>query len=275
MAGIECDGNSYYMARTTRDREHLRKSVLEQMGWKMFRVWSTEWINNKVGEQKRLLDFIENAINTYQESANKEKVSFPEKKEESIEVEFLQKTSVESPKLNFPYYRIGDWRTAVFDYNKGNLENLSARIRAVVEVEQPIHLDLLYRRLASAFGNEKATKPIRYTIDQALENVMANEVVIEDGFVRFKTFTDVKARIPNGAQDRNIEYISKMEIADAMMTVIKHSYGIDKDALCAEVTSIFGYDRMGPKIAKAMNDTIDYMMQNNMVTIMDGKMHIK
>ena len=52
-------------------------------------------------------------------------------------------------------------------------------------------------------------------------------------------------------------------------------YGIDKDALCAEVTSIFGYDRMGPKIAKAMNDTIDYMMQNNMVTIMDGKMHIK
>lgn len=43
-------------------------------------VWSTEWINNKVGEQKRLLDFIENAINTYQESANKEKVSFLEKK---------------------------------------------------------------------------------------------------------------------------------------------------------------------------------------------------
>lgn len=275
VAGIECDGNSYYMARTTRDREHLRKSVLEQMGWKMFRVWSTEWINNKVGEQKRLLDFIENAINTYQESANKEKVSFPEKKEENVEVEFLQKTSVEPSKLNFPYYRIGDWRTAVFDYNKGNLENLSARIRAVVEVEQPIHLDLLYRRLVSAFGNEKATKPIRYTIDQALENVMANEVVIEDGFVRFKTFTDVKARIPNGAQDRNIEYISKMEIADAMMTVIKHSYGIDKDALCAEVTSIFGYDRMGPKIAKAMNDTIDYMMQNNMVTIIDGKMHIK
>ena len=275
VAGIECDGNSYYMARTARDREHLRKSVLEQMGWKMFRVWSTEWINNKVGQQKRLLNFIENAINTYQESANKEKVAFPKKKEESVEVEFLQKTSVESPKLNFPYYRIGDWRTAVFDYNKGNLENLSARIRAVVEVEQPIHLNLLYRRLASAFGNEKATKPIRYTIDQALENVMANEVVIEDGFVRFKTFTDVKARIPNGAQDRNIEYISKMEIADAMMTVIKYSYGIDKDALCAEVTSIFGYDRMGPKIAKAMNDTIDYMMQNNMVTIMDGKMHIK
>ena len=100
-------------------------------------------------------------------------------------------------------------------------------------------------------------------------------MVIKDGFVRFKTFTVTKARISNGTQDRNFEYISKMEISDAMMTLIKHSYGIDKDALCAEVTSILGYDRMEPKIAKAMNDIIDYMMQNNMVTIMDRKMHIK
>ena len=275
VAGIECDGYSYYMARTTRDREHLRKSVLEQMGWNMFRVWSTEWINNKAGEQKRLLDFIENAIKNYKKSNNKEKIAFSNKKEESVQFEVLQKNSENQLKLSFPYYRIGDWRQAIYDHNKGNLENLSARIRAVVEVEQPIHIDVLYRRLASAFGKEKATKSIRYTIDQALETVMANEIVIEDSFVRFKTFTDVQARIPNGTQDRNIEYISKPEIADAMMTVIKNSYGIDKDALCAEVTNIFGYDRIGPKIAKAMKDTIDYMLQNNMVTIIDGKMHIK
>ena len=133
----------------------------------------------------------------------------------------------------------------------------------------------MYRRLASAFGNEKATKPVRDTIDQALNRVMANEVVIEDGFVRFKTFTDIRARIPMGTQDRNIEYISKPEIADAMLTVIRNSLGIDRDALCAEGTSIFGYDRMGPKITKAMNDTIDYMLNKDMVIIMDGKMHIK
>ena len=32
---------------------------------------------------------------------------------------------------------------------------------------------------------------------------------------------------------------------------------------------------MGPKITKAMNDTIDYMLNKDMVIIMDGKMHIK
>lgn len=176
--------------------------------------------------------------------------------------------------MDFPYYQIGDWRKAKFDYNKGNLQNLSARIRAVVEVEQPIHLDILYRRLASAFGNEKATKPIRDTIDQALDTVMKDEIIIEDKFVRFKNFKNIRARIPMGTQDRNIEYISKPEIANAMMMVIKNSYGIEKDALCAEVTSIFGYDRMGPKIAKAMNETIEYMIEKGMIKIVDGKMHL-
>jgi hypothetical protein len=133
----------------------------------------------------------------------------------------------------------------------------------------------LYRRLASAFGNEKATKPVKNTINICLERTMKNEIVIEDNFVRLSNFTDIKARIPRGIQDRSIEYISKPEIADAMRTVIKASYGISKDDLCTEVTSIFGYDRMGPKISKAMNDTISYMLEKNMVTIVDGKMHLK
>lgn len=269
VAGIECDGNSYFMARTARDREHLRKSILEQMGWRMFRVWSTEWINNREGEQKRLIDFVIDAIKTYKKSDDKAQISLP-KLEENVRVEVLQKVE-NSKKLCFPYYQIGDWRSVKYDYGKSELQNLSDRIKAVVEIEQPIHLDMLYRRLASAFGNEKATKPVRDSIDQVLNKVMANEIVIEDGFVRFKTFTEIRARIPMGTQDRSIEYISKPEIADAMMTVIMNSFGIDKDALCTEVTSIFGYDRMGPKITRAMNDTIDYMLDKDIIIIMDGK----
>ena len=62
IAGIECDGNSYYMARTVRDREHLRTAVLERMGWKMHRVWSTEWIRNPEGEKERLMEFVRDAL---------------------------------------------------------------------------------------------------------------------------------------------------------------------------------------------------------------------
>ena len=43
VAGIECDGVSYVAARTARDRDRLRSTVLKNMGWNLYRVWSAEW----------------------------------------------------------------------------------------------------------------------------------------------------------------------------------------------------------------------------------------
>ena len=62
VAGIECDGFSYASAKTTRDRDRLRSSVLRGMGWNLYRVWSTEWFKNPEVEGQRLLDFIQKAV---------------------------------------------------------------------------------------------------------------------------------------------------------------------------------------------------------------------
>ncbi len=62
VAGIECDGFSYHNARTARDRDRLRSSVLKNMGWNMYRVWSTEWYRNPQIEGQKLIEFIEKAI---------------------------------------------------------------------------------------------------------------------------------------------------------------------------------------------------------------------
>ena len=61
-AGIECDGFSYASSRTARDRDRLRSSVLKNMGWNMYRVWSTEWYKNPEIEGEKLLFFVESAI---------------------------------------------------------------------------------------------------------------------------------------------------------------------------------------------------------------------
>lgn len=58
VAGIECDGFSYAAARTTRDRDRLRGSVLKNMGWNMYRIWSAEWYKNPEVEGEKLLAFI-------------------------------------------------------------------------------------------------------------------------------------------------------------------------------------------------------------------------
>ena len=46
VLGIECDGATYHSARSARDRDRLRQEVLENLGWKIHRIWSTDWFRN-------------------------------------------------------------------------------------------------------------------------------------------------------------------------------------------------------------------------------------
>lgn len=46
LMGIECDGASYHSAKSTRDRDRLRQSILERLGWQIRRIWSTDWYRN-------------------------------------------------------------------------------------------------------------------------------------------------------------------------------------------------------------------------------------
>jgi very-short-patch-repair endonuclease len=43
LVGVECDGATYHRAATARDRDRLREMVLRELGWRIRRVWSTEW----------------------------------------------------------------------------------------------------------------------------------------------------------------------------------------------------------------------------------------
>lgn len=54
LAGIECDGATYHSSATARDRDKLRQSVLENLGWNIIRIWSTDWWTNKKGSLEEL-----------------------------------------------------------------------------------------------------------------------------------------------------------------------------------------------------------------------------
>jgi very-short-patch-repair endonuclease len=43
LAGVECDGATYHRSAVARDRDKIRQQVLENLGWRIFRVWSTDW----------------------------------------------------------------------------------------------------------------------------------------------------------------------------------------------------------------------------------------
>ena len=62
ILGVECDGASYHSAKSARDRDRLRQEVLEHLGWKLHRIWSTDWFNNPQREAEKLRSAITERI---------------------------------------------------------------------------------------------------------------------------------------------------------------------------------------------------------------------
>lgn len=56
LLAIECDGPTYHAARAARDRDKYRQAVLEGLGWRVIRIWSTDWCANPELETQNLLE---------------------------------------------------------------------------------------------------------------------------------------------------------------------------------------------------------------------------
>lgn len=59
IVGLECDGATYHSSKSARDRDRLRQSVLEELNWRIHRVWSTDWYRDPEREFSRLVQNIE------------------------------------------------------------------------------------------------------------------------------------------------------------------------------------------------------------------------
>ena len=58
LAGVECDGATYHRSATARDRDKTRQQVLENLGWTIARVWSTDWWYDPDSAFKQLDEFL-------------------------------------------------------------------------------------------------------------------------------------------------------------------------------------------------------------------------
>lgn len=55
LLGIECDGATYHSAKSARDRDKTRQEILENLGWAIHRIWSTDWFQHTERELQKLL----------------------------------------------------------------------------------------------------------------------------------------------------------------------------------------------------------------------------
>ncbi|GEM_PF-5322399 len=59
LLGVECDGASYHSSQFARDRDRLRQMILENLGWIIHRIWSTDWFRDPRRELNKLLTRLE------------------------------------------------------------------------------------------------------------------------------------------------------------------------------------------------------------------------
>ncbi len=61
ILAVECDGATYHSALWARERDRLRQEVLENMGWRFHRIWSTDWFYRREESIEKLRAALESA----------------------------------------------------------------------------------------------------------------------------------------------------------------------------------------------------------------------
>lgn len=83
ILGIECDGATYHSSASARERDRLRQNILENLGWKIARIWSTDWFESKEREVRRIVKTLEEIV-----ALNRQKRAAVEDSREEAAVEF-------------------------------------------------------------------------------------------------------------------------------------------------------------------------------------------
>lgn len=260
VLGVECDGASYHSAKTARERDRLRQDVLESMGWRIYRIWSTDWIKDHHTEGRRLVDAVHKAIAEYGTDT---------KMSSDIPVFSTKPLIKEGEKPDPIKDAFADYIAPKFDY-KETLEN---NIFNMINQGYPIHEDLLYQACCSYFDRTKVTSVVKDKVNSVLSYLkIRNRIIEEDGFYYPKDYSQIPLRV---AGVRSAEYISIPELQNAICKIAQLSIGIDKDGLLLATANALGFKRRGPAVKAQLEEAFDRLVSSKKITFEDGKIVLK
>ena len=250
LAGVECDGATYHSSATARDRDKVRQSVLEGLGWNILRVWSTEWFRNRKIVAERLNEKLRALLEDDRaRRAKEEEVSAQNQVEPTIEppdlgssanaVDDLMGSSaisaassgsiVEQPIETTPLFARSEGSTpSKFPRQESTDEPLDPErffdadyapvlinlIEKIIHEDGPMPLHVLGRQVSNAHGWQRTGRRISERVSKCVSGM---EMHAEDG-VKFVwapgTYSTTIPFKPNTS--RPLREISRSEIASVI-----------------------------------------------------------
>lgn len=249
ILAIECDGSTYHKSKSSRDRDRLREEILTRIGWKYYRIWSTEWFKNKDIEKKKLLDLCHLYL-----SEHNEKLMNAEKE---INIDEYKSLFIEYPAYDFERLNI--------QYSKER--NLFKIIFDIIDTFGPIHLDLILKKMAKFLNVQKVTSKLVKEFENELLYNPDTVLFEENNYYCVDNNFKVAFRYEGNKSDkRDIKYINDYELKDAIIKIIKYKGGISKDTLYRVITKLVNSSLNSASI-RVLDNVFNSLINDNIIEL--------
>lgn len=184
LAGVECDGATYHRGATARDRDRLRQHVLEALGWRIMRVWSTDWWTNAAREADRLHAQLGSALekSRVERTARSEPPAQPATSEavddgsEASDEGVMAVPDEASSEAHEP------GAAPELFYDPGYRDRLGALVSGILREQGPLREDRLVQAVARLHGFSRTGREIR---DRVMAVLPASSIITTEDIGRF------------------------------------------------------------------------------------------
>ncbi|MBP5586839.1 MAG: DUF3320 domain-containing protein [Lentisphaeria bacterium] len=284
LLAIECDGSSYAAQRTTRDREHLRPSVLQSLGWHTYRAWSVDWAFARKHAEQDLLHVLDEIRNT-PEAPEPETEPEPEPEngpeqvpgETAAEPDAGKKTETSpAPVQSASQFRKDYvvWRPAKplnpdLFYAPESRALIRRQIREIIQTEGPIYGSLLKKRITKAWGFARAGGNIAAVLRDCMPDKLtttsnADEPVYWPGNVSPADYRDYRIGTDRDAK-RAIDEIPPEELANAMHEILVDFASCEQDVLFRETIRLFGLNTLTAKARQYLEYAVAVLQRSGRI----------
>ena len=263
--GIECDGATYHSSPTARDRDWLRQQVLERLGWRIHRVWSTSWIRDPDTEISAIERSLEQARRDQDDpgratsggNVQVESVAPPDIPEPTVVPKWAQQPA--SPPQLFDEYRRYEGKARRGDLLNVSLGELSDLVREIINAEQPVHIETIIDRVRDTYGAPRAVKRIRDRVEQAIDRVLGHQRDrTKPPFLERKSIEPTR---PRRNADRSVLHVAPSEIDEGLLLIARKTFGSERAELVRETARQFGWGSTGQNIKRELSKGIDGLLK--------------
>ncbi|UOQ54236.1 DUF3320 domain-containing protein [Hymenobacter cellulosivorans] len=272
VLGIECDGAMYHSARSARDRDRLRQQVLENVGWKLHRIWSTDWFRDPARETERAVQAIEEARRSASDETEDEIFAAVD-----TQIGISREAAPEGPVPLAEPYQMAQLPAAArqLEVHQHSMTRLGGWVAQIVAVESPVHLDEVTRRIALATGATQVGARIRKSVASAVRlAVNLRHIRLEGDFLWTPAMTaaTVPLRDRSGlpTASRKLSFVAPEELARAIQVIVQHSFALERAAVVLPVARLLGFARPGDEMRQQIDAAVQRLVETEVVREVNG-----